>query len=156
MVAGQREGGNAIELVAEVQNLLPDLQEVSAHLELGSGVIDIAKMDDHIGVLIGNLPQDQFGGVLAGAPVAQNRDPGLGRQLAVNHEVAQVLIDDIGNLLLLGHEVLGIHFGGASAYLGSQSPNFGQTHLVRTLRVAENFRLCQFQRGQRAEAKRLQ
>ena len=66
VIAGKRVSGNPVELVAEVQNLLPDLQKVVGDLELGPGIVDVAEVDDHVRLLVSNLPQHQPGRVLSG------------------------------------------------------------------------------------------
>ena len=93
---------------AKVQNLFPRLQEVVVHLELRPRIVDIAQMNHHVRLLVSNLPENQLGGILTGSPVAHNGHLGLGWELAFDHEVAQALVNDVGNLLLLGDEVLGV------------------------------------------------
>jgi len=147
VIAGEGEGGNSIQLIAKVQRLLPYLQKVIAHLERSAGVVDVAEVGDHVRFLVGNLPQHQFGGVLTCSPVADDGHLGFVRELAVDDKVAQVLINNVGNLFLLGDEILGV-LCGSFRIAGIAVAKLGKLLFVSLLvgLVPHNLRLGEFKR----------
>lgn len=92
MVSGKREGcgfggmdrcATPFDML-NAEGILPDFIEVVLKFVLGSGVINVPKMNDNVGLLQGNLFQKKSCTVVPGSPISKQSNPAGFRQNSLN------------------------------------------------------------------------